>query len=51
LGSLWALIPAFVGACGFAIRTFFEDCILMEELSGYREYARSVPFRLLPGIW
>jgi protein-S-isoprenylcysteine O-methyltransferase Ste14 len=51
LGSLWALIPAFVGACGFVIRTFFEDCILMEELSGYREYARSVPFRLLPGIW
>ncbi len=51
LGSLWALIPALVGACGFAIRTFFEDNILMEELSGYREYAQAVPFRLLPGIW
>jgi protein-S-isoprenylcysteine O-methyltransferase Ste14 len=51
LGSLWALIPAFVGACGFVIRTFFEDSILMEELNGYREYAQSVPFRLLPGIW
>lgn len=51
LGSLWALIPAFIGACGFVIRTFFEDRVLMEELNGYREYAQSVPFRLLPGIW
>ena len=51
LGSLWALIPAFIGACGFAIRTSLEDNTLMEELNGYREYAQSVPFRLLPGIW
>jgi protein-S-isoprenylcysteine O-methyltransferase Ste14 len=51
LGSLWALIPAFVGACGFVIRTFFEDKVLMKELGGYREYARNVPFRLFPGIW
>lgn len=51
LGSLWALIPAFIGACGFVIRTFYEDRVLMEELNGYREYAQSVPFRLLPGIW
>jgi protein-S-isoprenylcysteine O-methyltransferase Ste14 len=51
LGSLWALIPAFAGACGFVIRTYFEDRILVKELGGYREYARNVPFRLLPGIW
>jgi protein-S-isoprenylcysteine O-methyltransferase Ste14 len=51
LGSLWALVPAFVGACGFVIRTFFEDRTLVEELSGYREYAQSVQFRLLPGVW
>jgi protein-S-isoprenylcysteine O-methyltransferase Ste14 len=50
-GSLWALIPAFVGAWGFVIRTFFEDRVLMKELSGYREYAQNVPFRLFPGIW
>ncbi len=51
LGSLWALVPAILGACGFVIRTFLEDRILMEELNGYREYAHSVRFRLLPGIW
>jgi protein-S-isoprenylcysteine O-methyltransferase Ste14 len=51
LGSLWALVPALVGACGFVVRTFFEDSTLMEELGGYREYAQSVQFRLLPGIW
>jgi protein-S-isoprenylcysteine O-methyltransferase Ste14 len=51
LGSLWALIPAFVGSCLLAVRTLFEDRTLMEELSGYREYASRVRWRLLPGIW
>jgi protein-S-isoprenylcysteine O-methyltransferase Ste14 len=51
LGSLWALIPASLGACGFVIRTIYEDKVLMKELGKYREYAQVVPFRLLPGIW
>ena len=51
LGSLWALIPAFVGACGFVIRTAIEDKTLMGELSGYQEYADEVRYRLIPGIW
>lgn len=51
LGSLWALIPAVVGSCLLAVRTLFEDRTLMEELSGYREYASRVRWRLIPGIW
>lgn len=51
LGSLWALIPAFVGSCLLAVRTLFEDRTLMEELSGYREYASRVRWRLLPRVW
>jgi len=33
------------------IRTALEDGTLQEELDGYREYAREVPYRFLPGIW
>ena len=51
LGSLWALIPAFVGSWLLAVRTLFEDKTLMEDLSGYREYASRVRWRLLPGVW
>ena len=51
LGSLWALIPATVGAGGFVVRTLFEDRTLVEQLSGYREYAGQVRYRLIPGIW
>lgn len=51
LGSLWALIPAFVGGFLFAVRTQLEDRTLQEELTGYREYAASVRWRLLPGLW
>ena len=51
LGSLWALIPAAVGACLMTVRTTLEDRFLQRELDGYREYARQVRQRLLPGIW
>jgi protein-S-isoprenylcysteine O-methyltransferase Ste14 len=51
LGSLLALVPAFVGSCLLAVRTLFEDRTLMDELDGYREYASRVRSRLLPGVW
>jgi protein-S-isoprenylcysteine O-methyltransferase Ste14 len=51
LGSLWALIPAGLTACLLVVRTALEDRTLQEELAGYREYARRVRYRLLPGIW
>jgi protein-S-isoprenylcysteine O-methyltransferase Ste14 len=51
LGSAWALIPAGAIAVLFVIRTTLEDKTLIEELTGYREYAQKVRYRLLPGIW
>jgi protein-S-isoprenylcysteine O-methyltransferase Ste14 len=51
LGSLWALIPAAATLCLFVVRTALEDRTLQEELPGYREYARRVRYRLLPGVW
>lgn len=51
LGSLWALIPAGLGACLLIVRTALEDRTLQEELPGYRDYAQRVRYRLLPGIW
>jgi len=51
LGSWWA--AAVGGAIGilFIVRTALEDRTLQEELSGYREYAGQVRYRLLPGVW
>jgi protein-S-isoprenylcysteine O-methyltransferase Ste14 len=51
LGSLWALIPGILMACGLIIRTSLEDKTLQEELDGYREYAQRVKYRLIPKIW
>lgn len=51
LGSLYALIPAAVIVFLFVLRTSLEDKTLQRELSGYREYAQRVRFRLIPGIW
>ncbi len=51
LGSLWALVPAVITAALFIVRTGREDDTLLAELPGYREYAREVRYRLLPGIW
>jgi protein-S-isoprenylcysteine O-methyltransferase Ste14 len=51
LGSLWALVPSFIGSWLTVIRTATEDRILHQELPGYSEYAQSVRYRLLPGVW
>ena len=51
LGSLWALLPAVIGAGGFVLRTALEDRVLLQELDGYAEYASQVHYRLLPGVW
>jgi len=51
LGSLWALILAIPFGGLMVIRTSREDHMLQEELAGYKEYARDVKYRLIPGVW
>lgn len=51
IGSLYGLIPALLLAVAFVFRTYFEDRMLYEELSGYEEYTRKVRYRLVPFIW
>ena len=51
LGSLWAVIPAFVLVINLFVRTALEDRTLQNELEGYQEYAGRVRFRLIPGVW
>jgi len=51
LGSVWTLIPAAVALIISVIRTALEDQTLQEELPGYRDYARRVHYRLIPGIY
>jgi protein-S-isoprenylcysteine O-methyltransferase Ste14 len=51
LGSVWTLIPAAVATIITVVRTALEDQTLQEELPGYRDYARRVRYRLIPGIF
>jgi len=51
LGSVWTLVPAAVALIITVIRTVLEDQTLQEELPGYRDYARHVHYRLIPGIY
>jgi protein-S-isoprenylcysteine O-methyltransferase Ste14 len=51
LGSWIALAPAALIALLLVLRTSLEDRMLTAELPGYREYARRVPARLVPGLW
>lgn len=51
LGSWWTLIPAAIALTIALIRTALEDRTLQEELPGYRDYARRVRYRLIPGIY
>lgn len=51
LSSTWLLIPAAVALIIAVIRTVLEDQTLQDELPGYRDYARRVRYRLIPGIY
>jgi protein-S-isoprenylcysteine O-methyltransferase Ste14 len=51
LTSYWALIPAIVIIIFSILRTVLEDNILKQKLENYSNYAESVRYRLIPGIW
>jgi protein-S-isoprenylcysteine O-methyltransferase Ste14 len=51
LGSWWAMIPAIAAVISMIVRTALEDRMLQSELTGYRDYARQIRYRLVPGIW
>ena len=51
LSSVWTLIPAAAALIIAVIRTELEDQTLQDELPGYRDYARRVCYRLIPGIY
>jgi len=50
-GSLWGLVAAGLTGCLLIVRTALEDRTLQEELTGYRDYATQVRYRLVPGLW
>ena len=51
LGSVWALIPAFVVTGLLVTRTILEERTLKAELAGYSDYARKIRYRLIPFLW
>jgi protein-S-isoprenylcysteine O-methyltransferase Ste14 len=51
LGSFWSLLPLAAFVLVLVSRTAIEDRMLRNELAGYDDYTRSVPYRLAPGIW
>ncbi|MGE5223861.1 MAG: methyltransferase family protein [Omnitrophica WOR_2 bacterium] len=50
-GSLWTLIPALAAVVLMMIRTALEDRTLQADLTGYRDFAQEVRYRLIPGVW
>jgi len=51
LGSMFALALAAAMTLLLAFRTIGEERVLAEELEGYDEYRRRVPYRLVPLVW
>jgi len=51
LTSLWTIIPVALALAIAVMRTSLEDRTLQDELAGYREYAQSTRFRLIPGVY
>ena len=51
LGSWWGIPVGLVLCAVIVVRLFDEERQLAADLSGYEEYRRKVPYRIVPGIW
>jgi protein-S-isoprenylcysteine O-methyltransferase Ste14 len=51
LGSWWGFVLSGILTIMIVIRTVLEDHTLQNEMSGYREYAKQVKYRLIPLVW
>ncbi|RPI04204.1 MAG: isoprenylcysteine carboxylmethyltransferase family protein [Ignavibacteriae bacterium] len=51
LGSVWSIIPIVPAIILLLVRTSLEDKTLMNELTGYSQYAINTRYRLIPWIW
>jgi len=51
LNSAWTLVPVGIALLIAVIRTSMEDQTLRQELTGYKEYASRVRYRLFPGVY
>jgi protein-S-isoprenylcysteine O-methyltransferase Ste14 len=51
LGSWWGLVAVPVLAALLALRIRIEEEALRAGLEGYDDYARRVPYRLIPQVW
>jgi len=50
-GTLAVGIVSFVIIVIICIRTYMEDKMLKDELTGYLEYSQTVKYRLIPFVW
>jgi len=51
LGSFWALLAVLPLFGVIAFRLLGEEKFLAKNLSGYAEYCRKTPYRLVPYVW
>ncbi len=51
LGSWWALPFAFTWLVAIVVRILDEEILLRQSLTGYDDYCRKVPYRLIPRVW
>ncbi|MGD9620242.1 MAG: isoprenylcysteine carboxylmethyltransferase family protein [Mycolicibacterium sp.] len=51
LGSLWSLLLVALAVPVLVARILDEEKALTDGLAGYGDYAQSVRYRLVPGVW
>ncbi|HEY5761099.1 MAG TPA: isoprenylcysteine carboxylmethyltransferase family protein [Steroidobacter sp.] len=51
LGSWWGLLTMITNMAAIAWRLLDEERFLLSNLAGYSDYARRVPYRLVPLVW
>jgi protein-S-isoprenylcysteine O-methyltransferase Ste14 len=51
MNSIYSFLPVTLSIITIMVRTRLEDNMLMEELDGYKDYAKRIRYRIIPLIW
>lgn len=51
LGSYWAIIPSLLCIPSLVLRIKSEEEVLLQDLTGYKDYCLKTRYRLIPSIW
>jgi protein-S-isoprenylcysteine O-methyltransferase Ste14 len=47
----WNIVATLLVLLAYIYKTSEEELFLAENLPGFRDYQKTIPYRIIPGVW